>query len=273
MTKLGEQIAVVTGGGRGLGREMALALAKAGAAVAVVARSAEQLAETVALAEEVDGRLIAIQADVTKQQDVQHMVNEVEQRLGPVDLLINNAGISGPCGPVWEIDPDEWWNCMETNVRGPLLCARAVLSGMIARHYGRIINVSSSTALRTFRYNSAYSVSKTALLRFSENMAAEVKEYGISVFAIHPGTVRTQMTESILESAMGRKWMPWFRRIFDEELDISAEPATRLVLTLASGKADALSGRFISVSDDVNELMGRVAEIERDDLHTLRLRT
>jgi NAD(P)-dependent dehydrogenase (short-subunit alcohol dehydrogenase family) len=267
------QVAIVTGGGRGIGRAMALALAKAGAAVAVVARTEEQLAETVALIEQAGGRAIAITADVTDPQAVEQMVREVEQQLGPVDLLVNNAGAGEPGGPIWEIDPDQWWHVLDVNLRGPFLCSRAVLPSMIARRQGRIINTASSAGLRAMTYMSAYVTSKTALVRFTENLGAETAGHGISVFAIHPGTVRTAMWETALASPKLDKWTPWLRGIFERGRDVAPDRAANLVAFLASGKADVLSGCFVTVRDDVADMVSRAEEIRRDELYTLRLRT
>ena len=133
---LSGQVAIVTGGGRGLGRAYALRLAQAGAAVAVVARSSDQLAETVRLIELEGGRALALTADVSDRAAVQGVVAEVEERLGPVDLLVNNAGVAGPTVPAWEAEPNDWWRCLEINLGGPYLCARTVLPGMIERRRG-----------------------------------------------------------------------------------------------------------------------------------------
>jgi len=267
------QIAIVTGGGRGIGRAIALALAKAGAAVAVVARTESQLAETVALIEQAGGRAIAFPADVTNQHAIEDALAQVEQKLGVVDLLINNAGVIRPAGPVWEVDPDIWWRCIEVNLRGQLLCARAVLPGMIARCQGRIINVSSAAGLQAVPYGSAYAISKAAVIRFTENLAPKTAEYGISVFALYPGEVRTAMTECLIESEEGQRWVPWVRQIFEAGHGVPPERAAELVVCLSSGSADALSGRFISVHDDVADMVSRAKEIQKDELYTLRLRT
>jgi len=272
-TDLGGQVAIVTGGGRGIGRAIALGLAKAGAAVAVVARSADQLAETVSLIERMGGCAIAFPADVTNQHAIEDALVQVKQKLGAVDLLINNAGVIRPAGPVWEVDPDIWWRCIDVNLRGQFLCARAILPAMIARRQGRIINVSSAAGLQAIPYGSAYAISKAAVIRFTENLAAETKEYGISVFVIYPGEVRTTMTEYLIESDEGQRWAPWVRQIFEAGHDVQPERAAELVVFLASGRGDALSGRFISVRDDITEMVSRVEEIQRDDLYTLRLRT
>jgi NAD(P)-dependent dehydrogenase (short-subunit alcohol dehydrogenase family) len=270
---LAGQVVLVTGGGRGLGRAFALALAEAGAAVAVAARSADQLDETVTAIVANGGRALAIPADVSNRQQVEKMVSHVEQELGPIDLLVNNAGVGQPLGPLWELDPDEWWRNIEINLRSVLLCSRAILPGMVERRRGRIINVSSLAGLSAIPYGSAYVTGKTAMIRLSETMAAETKAYGISVFSIHPGLVRTAMAEYGLESPEGRQWWPWYRQLFEQGLDVPAEIAVQLVMRLAVGKADSLSGRFISIIDDIDELVKQTAAIEQGQLYTLQLPT
>jgi NAD(P)-dependent dehydrogenase (short-subunit alcohol dehydrogenase family) len=189
-----------------------------------------------------------------------------------VDLLVNNAGAGGPIGPLAQTDPDDWWRCLEVNLRGPLLCARAVLPGMLARRRGRIVNVASGAGAQAIPYLSAYVVGKTALIRLTENLAAEVQGQGVSVFAIQPGTVRTAMAEAALTSEAGRRWMPWFREVFERGLDVPPGHAARLVLWLASGQADALSGHFFDVGDDVAGLAARAEEVRRKGVGLLRLR-
>src|SRR5262249_54052018 len=133
-------VAVVTGGGRGIGRAIALALARHGAAVTITARSVGELDSTLGELRTIHDRTIAVRSDVTDRASVDDMVSQTEARLGPIDFLVNNAGSAGVIGPIWETDPDDWWREVEVNLRGPLLCARAVLPGMIARRSGRIVN-------------------------------------------------------------------------------------------------------------------------------------
>jgi NAD(P)-dependent dehydrogenase (short-subunit alcohol dehydrogenase family) len=267
------QVAIVTGGARGTGRAIAQGLAGATAQVAVVARTAGQLDETVALIEKSGGRAISFPADVTDQQAIERIVVQVEERLGPVDLLVNNAGIGGPVGPAWGNDPDAWWRCIEVNLCGPFLCSRAVLPGMIARRRGRIVNVPGA-ASRPRPYASALATGKTALVRFSENLAAETEEHGIRVFAIHPGLVRTDLTEGAAESPEFQKWFgDGLRRALAEGRAVPPERAADLVVRLASGQADALSGCSITVDDDVTEMIAHAKEIRQGELYTMRLRT
>jgi NADP-dependent 3-hydroxy acid dehydrogenase YdfG len=252
-----------------LGQAFAFALAQAGAKVAVIARSAEQLARTVRMIEQTGGQALALTADVTQRAEVERAVAEVQTQFGPVDILVNNAGVSGPTGPIWENDLAEWWRCMEVNTKGALLCAGAVFPGMIARRRGRIINVSSAAGSSGGANRSAYITSKTAVTRLTEVMAEDSKNHGVSVFAIEPGTVRTAMTEELMASAS----MGSLKKIFESGNDVSPQHAAELVVWLASGQGDSLSGLFLDRREDLNRLLARQGVIRELGLHTLRVIT
>ncbi len=271
LVRLDGQVALVTGAGRGIGRAIALALSDAGAAVAVCARSEDEVTGVAGQIEGRGRRALAVRCDVTDRQEVDGMVAAVQEALGPVDLLVNNAGQFGPVGPLAATDPDEWWQVLEVNLRGPLYCTRAVLPGMLARVRGRIVNVSSGVGFAAIPMLSAYVVSKTALYRLSENLAAETRGHGVMVFAIDPGLVRTAISESA--SSCGEPSIQqWFTDAFANQEDVSAESAAALVVYLASGAADVLSGRNIDVSDDVAQMVARAAEIKEHDFYVLRER-
>ena len=267
------QVAVVTGAGRGIGRAIAQAIAaSAQFKVAVIARSEKELAETVALIKKSGGHAVAFRADITDASAIAKTFSEIERALGPVDVLVNNAGIIGPISPFWEQPFDEWWRVLDVNLRGAALCSHRVLPQMIARRSGRIVNIISGGAAFALTHLSAYIASKTALARFTEILATEARPYGVFVFSLSPATVRTAMAEYSLNSAEGRKWIPWFQRIFDEGLVVPAELPAEFVVKLASGRFDALSGRFLSVADDLDALIVNLGEIERDQLYSLRVR-
>lgn len=262
-------MAVVTGAGRGIGRAVSLAFAQAGAKVAAVARTRSEIEETVCLIQK-SGAGQAFAVDVTDASGVRRTMAKIEAALGPIDVLVNNAGQLGRIGPFVESDPAECWRVLDVNLRGPMLCTRAVLPGMVERGRGRIVNIASG--VMPHPNLSAYVTSKTALVRFSEILAAETRARGVHVFAIGPGTTRTAMSEHSLTSEEGRRWIPWFAEIFTKKLDVPMERPVRLVVDLASGRADALSGRYVTVFDDLDELLLRAAEIEREGLYALRVR-
>jgi NAD(P)-dependent dehydrogenase (short-subunit alcohol dehydrogenase family) len=266
------QVAIVTGAGRGLGRAFASALAAAGAGVALIARSEDQLTETAHRIDETGRCTMTFAVDVSDGYAAKSIVEQVNERLGPITLLINNAGTAIPFGPVVETNDEQWWRCMEVNLRGPLIYSKAVLPDMMARGQGRIINIASGAGTIGIPYMSAYVVSKAALIRLTEILALEVGGQGIGVFAIEPGTIRTAMAEHALESPEGKKYLPWFSQIFKAGLDVPPDQAVRLVLWLASGKADELSGRLIAVSDDVQKMIEQAEKINQEGLYTLRLR-
>ena len=254
------QIAIITGGGRGIGRVIAQELAKEGMKVVVSSRSSYQLDETVALIQQQGGQAISFALDVTDQSAVEKMVSEVTRQYGQVDLLVNNAAMAGDEAPLWEVDAAAWWRVLEVNLQGPFLCARAVLPVMLARRRGRIINVSSGIGTAATASYSAYSVSKAALFRLTDCLAEMTAAHGIQVFAISPGLVKTEM-------ALG---LPYYKDIPDSEW-VPAVRAAELCLFLASGKADRLSGRYVHVTDDVTEMVAHADEIVEKDLHVLRM--
>jgi 3-oxoacyl-[acyl-carrier protein] reductase len=251
--ELAGAVALVTGGGRGIGRGIALELTRAGTRVAVAARTREQVEETAA---ETGG--VAIQADVSRRADVERMVAQVEEELGPIDLLVNNAGIAIWEESAWKLEPEEWWHVLEVNVLGVYLCCRTVIPGMIARGGGRIVNVASGAAYLPGSTSTAYGASKAAVHRFSETLAAQLEPHGIPVFSISPGLVRTDL----IGDRMGDD-APW----------TPPELAPRLVRALASGRLDTLSGRYLHAEhDDIDDVEARAAEIVAADLNAIRLR-
>jgi 3-oxoacyl-[acyl-carrier protein] reductase len=251
--ELAGQVALVTGGGRGIGAAIARELVDAGMKVAVSARTTEQVE---AVADAIDG--LALTGDVSRREDAERMVAETERSLGPVDLLVSNAGIAGGEDRAWEMNPDDWWHVFEVNVLGAYLLCRALVPGMLDRGRGRIVIVASGAAYLPGSTSTAYSASKAAVNRFGETLAAQLAGRGIAVFPISPGLVRTEMTEgNFPENA---PWTP-------------TECAPRLVRALAGGEFDRLSGRYLHAEHDPPEqLRDRIDAILADDLNAIRLR-
>lgn len=244
------QVALVTGGGRGVGEGIARELAAAGARVSVSGRTRDQVD---AVAREIGG--YAVVGDVADRAAVGAMVDQVEAELGPIDLLVANAGRNVREQRAWEVDPADWWNVFQVNVLGVYLCCRAVIPRMLERGGGRIVITGSGASYLPHSGSTAYSSSKAAVWRFG-NVLAEQLEGRIPVFVISPGLVKTEMTKSAPDNA---PWTP-------------PELAPRLVRALASGRADALSGRYIHAEhDDIDDLIRRADEIRDRDLNAIRL--
>jgi 3-oxoacyl-[acyl-carrier protein] reductase len=256
--RLSRDVAIVTGAGRGIGRGIALSLAAEGAAVAVCARTETEIAETAALVSAAGGRAVALTLDVTDPGNVRAAVSETTRILGPVTLLVNNAGAPGPAGFDWEVGADAWFECLDVIVKGTFLCCQAVVPDMITRRSGRIINVASVSGTRPVPPIVATSVAKTALIRFSETLARELDGQGVSVFAIHPGIVRTRLVDSY-GLAMPDEWF------------VGSERAGTLCGQLATGRYDVLSGCFLGIDDDLDTLVRQADVIKSRELYTLRV--
>lgn len=265
------ETALITGGGRGIGLATAVALARAGASVALVARSADELVEAERTVECAGGRVVAHRADVTDEAAMADVVDNVRASLGPITILVNNAGSIGPIAPFGESPIDEWWRCVEINLRGPAVCTDLVVHDMAACGRGRIINLVSGAGTASFTYFSAYVAGKTALVRWTECIAAELAPYGVRVFAMEPGTVATAMSDFSVTSPEGRRWIPWFKGMFDSGLNAPMERVAGRALDLAAGRADALSGRYIPLTESLDVLVANASAIQRDTLYSLRI--
>ena len=194
MDKLSEKTAIVTGGGTGIGRGIAVMLAQEGVNVAVCGRRAEPLHEVRSLIEKNSGHALALHADVTDEKDCEKVVTATLESYGTVDILVNNAGIGGG-GPIHAHHIETWDQVMAVNLRGPFLLARAVLPHMREQKRGHLIHISSESGLEYYPSNGAYGVSKHALNALGEFIQRENQDFGIRVDTICPGMVITEMTE------------------------------------------------------------------------------
>jgi NAD(P)-dependent dehydrogenase (short-subunit alcohol dehydrogenase family) len=258
--ELAGQTALVTGGGRGFGRAIALRLAAEGVAVTVTARTQAELDQTVSEIESGGGSGFAVSGDVTRPGDVARIVNGATERFGPVTLLINNAGIPGPFAPTWVADPAEWWYAQEVHIRAPFMFIREVLPSMIERRKGRIIVVSAIGSYRVDHSMSAYCLGKTAQNRLIQLTAAEVGEFGVSAFAIDPGFVITELAEITMRDPGAQRWRPeMIQRLKERKAEPDSyrdlERCAQRVVDLASGRYDGLSGRYMELNDDLDEML------------------
>ena len=228
------QVALVTGASTGIGLAVARGLAERGARVAGLARGADRLADALT-----GFGGLAVPADVTDLAAVRAAVQRVTDELGPIDLLVNNAGLVDAAEvPVWAADPQQWWSVVESQLRGPFHLVQAVVPAMVARGSGRVVDLASGMSTRANPDYSAYSVGKAGQLRITESLAAA----GVLAFDVAPGVVDTPMTRSMAMWEGFTDWTP-------------ADAVVELVAAIAAGRLDAWSGRFVRAGKDTVETL------------------
>jgi 3-oxoacyl-[acyl-carrier protein] reductase len=239
--KLAGKVAVITGGGRGIGRAIALSFAKEGASVVVSARTVPEIEEVAQEVEKQDRKSFALQADVSREESVENMIGQTLKAFERVDILVNNAGTILPYQNVVDLTLADWNRVLEVNLTGTFLCCRAVLPTMIQQRLGKIINISSIGARYAAAGRSPYRSSKAALLQFTYCLAAEVKQYGIDVNAVCPGPTETRMMKDI---ARGNTFPVLIR----------PEEIAEVVLILASQSSSSITGTAIDAFGPNNPL-------------------
>jgi NAD(P)-dependent dehydrogenase (short-subunit alcohol dehydrogenase family) len=265
---LADRTAIVTGGSRGLGFEIASELIAAGANVLITGRDQATLDTAAAqLGAE------ALRADVSDAGSCAEVVAHAEARFGPVAILVNNAGVYGPMGAIEDIDWDEWVEAVQINLFGTVLMTRAVLPGMRARGYGKIVNLSGGGATAPLPRISAYAASKAAVVRLTETFAEELREAGIDVNAIAPGALNTRLLDEVLEAGPERVGESFYAKALQQRDNGGAglDRGAALAVFLASPESDGISGRLLSALwDDWAELPAKRDELMSGDVYTLR---
>ena len=270
------KIAIITGANQGLGLNIASRYVASGASVVLCARNGHLLEEVAGkLAQHASSgqRVEAIAADVSNPVDVERVVTLGLSTFGSIDVLVNNAGIYGPMGAIEEIDWQQWVRALEININGSVLMARAVLPGMKLRRRGKIIQLSGGGATNPMPWISAYAVSKAAVVRFTETLAEEVREFNIDVNAIAPGALNTRMLDEVLAAGPERVGAAFFNRSSKQKESGGAglEGATALAIFLASNASDGITGKLISAVWDNWECWPQhVKELASSDIYTLR---
>ena len=272
--KLEGQVAVITGAGRGIGRAIALAYAREGAQLALAARSESELEQTVASVSELGAEAIAVPTDITSQGHTEWLAQAVVERFGRIDVLVNNAGISGPIGPLQDNNIEDWVDTINVNLTGTFLVCRAVIPVMLEQGGGRIINLSGAGVANAWSNMSAYCSSKVAVVRLTEVLAQELEGKGIFVNALGPGSVHTSMWEKMTEQAAeaGADFIHGLGQRVLSGGGASIDDCAELAVWLASDESGTLTGRIISAAaDDFRSLTPRIDEIMAGDAYTLRV--
>ena len=239
--KLAGKVAIVTGGGRGIGRAVALALAGEGAAVVVSARTPSEIEEVAQTVRDLGQRALPVQADVSQEGDVAAMVDQTLRVFGRADILVNNAAVNLPDRNVVDLTLAEWNRVLAVNLTGAFLCSKAVLPAMIEQRSGKIVNISSIGGRSGAAGRSPYRAAKSALINFTQCLAAEVKRYGIDVNAVCPGGTDTRMLRD-MDHARGRSGL------------MRPEEIAAVVLFLASPDSSAITGTAVDAFGTSNPL-------------------
>jgi 3-oxoacyl-[acyl-carrier protein] reductase len=262
---------VVTGGSRGIGKAVAEAFLKRGAKIAIASRTETEIeAATQELANA--GEIIGVRADVSNLRDVETLFAKARGKIGTIDILVNCAGIQEPIGGFKDVNFDDWVENVHVNLIGTAMCCKAALPGMIEKKAGKIINFSGGGAGYSRPNFSAYAVSKAGVVRFTEILADELRDYHIQVNSVAPGMIETKMLNGILEAGpkMSGRDFEQVQKRAKEGFD-SIDGAAELVCWLASQSSNWLSGKLISaVWDPWREWKDSAPVVIDRDLYTLR---
>jgi len=251
---LAGQVTIVTGGGRGIGRAIALRFAREGSAILLAARTQKEIDAVAAELKAQGHKAAAIAADVSHEAGCQAVADAARNQFSRIDILVNNAGILGPVKAVEEISPKEWDEVIAVNLRGPFLLSRLVLEEMYQRGSGAIINISSVAAKGAFLWNSPYAASKAGLVGFTRTLAAEAARKGVRVNAICPGPVpETEMSQNLGKALADRLhadpdalFKGFLERILQGKPQTTADVADA-ALFLVSSQSAAITGQTLNV--------------------------
>jgi NAD(P)-dependent dehydrogenase (short-subunit alcohol dehydrogenase family) len=277
MTRVLEgRAALVTGGGRGLGLAIAEAYVAAGASIVVSGRSSHALRAAKRRLVKGAGagqRVLTYAGDVSRPDDVDEMVAFAVDALPELDIVVNNAGVYGPKGPIEHVDWLEWVHAIEINLLGSVLVARAVLPHLRHRGYGKLIQLSGGGATAPLPYLSAYAASKAAIVRFMETLAHEVRADRIDVNAIAPGALNTRLLDEVIAEGPERVGAGFYARAVEQQASggTPLEHGASLAVYLASAQSDGITGRLLSaVWDPWATLADHGEELAPTDVYTLR---
>jgi NAD(P)-dependent dehydrogenase (short-subunit alcohol dehydrogenase family) len=252
--KLSDQTAIVTGGGHGIGKAIALALAREGASVLVCGRHEDTLKQTAAEIESLGRRALAIVTDVSREDEVEAMHQSALREFGVVNILVNNAGIVGPTAPITNVTKRDWDETIAVNLTSAFLCSRAVLPAMIERRSGKIVNISSVAGRMAYALRAPYAVSKWGMIGLSRTLAQEVGQYNIQVNAILPGPTAGERMQAVIDKRareLGQSSAE-VEKLYVEgtalKRMVDPEHVAAMVVFLASSDSDSITGQAIDVT-------------------------
>ncbi len=267
-----DRVAMVTGGGRGLGRAIAARLAAEGFAVAVVARSLEQVEASAAAIRDLGGHARGFSADVTDPGSLDRAIARIGEWAGRLDAVVGAAGRLRAIGPVGAVDPSEWWQDVETALRGTFATVRATLPLVRKSATGSFCVLVGPGHNGDLAHASGYAAAQAGLVRLVETWAEEWRRDGLPIFAVNPGLVPTEVMNHLLHSPEGRRFLPQFTEAFAEGKEVGPEVVAEMVAWLATNRPMGLSGRVVPAPMTPAILETRLDRIVEGDWNRLRLR-
>jgi len=267
--------AIVTGASQGLGRAIAEAYVDAGASVCICARDAnliEDVRAGLAARAKAGQRIEALTADVSRAEDVDRLAAVALKTFPQVHVLVNNAGVYGPMGPIESVDWSEWVRAIEINLLGSVLCCRALMPHFKQHRYGKIVQLSGGGATQPMANVTAYAASKAAIVRFAESLADEGREFHVDVNSIAPGALITRMIDELLATDPSRVGEGFYRKMvaLKEAGGTPLERGASLAVYLGSAESDGITGKLLSAVWDPWETLHEHREDVRQDIYTLR---
>ena len=269
--------AVITGANQGLGQAIATSFVQAGASVLLVARGEERLRvvrdELAQLATQPAQQVHALRGDVSSPESCAKVVRQAQNLLPDLTILVNNAGVYGPIGPIEEVAWEVWAEAIQINLFGTVLMCREIIPLMRARGYGKIINLSGGGATAPLPRFSAYAASKAAIVRLTETFADELRDAHIDVNAIAPGALNTRLLDEVLAAGPEKVGQDFYDRSIKQRDQGGAplEKGAALAVFLASAASDGISGRLLSALwDDWASLPDKAEQLANSDIYTLR---
>lgn len=261
---------IITGASEGLGFEIAKKFVSEGHNVAICARNGNKLIEAFKELQKRNNEIMDCTADVSKKSDVEWFIKNCIEEYKKIDVLINNAGIYGPKGKIEDTGSKDWEQCIKTNLLGPYYTMKYIIPHMKQNKYGKIINIAGGGATKPLPFISAYAASKAGLVRLTESIAEEVKDYNIDVNCVSPGLLETKMYHEAINAGpeiVGKKFFDEIVKKEKTPLSVGAE----LCYWLASKESDGITGRLISAPwDDYMNPVFKTILRQNKDLYTLR---
>jgi NAD(P)-dependent dehydrogenase (short-subunit alcohol dehydrogenase family) len=270
---LNNKVAIITGAGSGIGREIAREFARRNAFVVCAGRRVANLDQTVKLIESEQGHSIAVRTDVSQKDQVDQLVETTINQCGKIDILFNNAGSFRCLGPVWEVDPELWWRDVEINLLGTMLCCHAVLPSMINNNEGIIINMDGGGGTPGPNIGgTGYGSSKAAIIRFTESLAGELSRIksNVLVFALNPGTVKTEMVESLLTQKEKKLWTSHLHKVIGTKDEAPFDSCAKASMKLLEIACKELAGRTFHSDTNFNHINNEKNKIKNENLYVFK---